>query len=138
MQSVNFDEVVEKMMVQDPRYQRDAYLFVREALEYTQKAVVKAKKGEIHHVSGRELLTGVREYALLQYGPMALTVLAEWGVRVCEDIGEIVFNMVENNLLAKTEKDSREDFKDGYDFDEVFRKPFLPAAKAARESKPVV
>jgi len=58
-------------------------------------------------------------------------------VRRCEDFGEIVFNMVENHLLAKTKKDSPEDFKGGYDFEEAFRQPFLPAGKsAAAEPKP--
>ena len=50
-------------------------------------------------------------------------------VQRCEDFGELVFNMVENNLLAKTKEDSRADFKGGYDFEEAFRRPFLPAAK---------
>ena len=86
-------------------------------------------EGKIRHVSGQELLAGIRSYALEQFGPMTLTVLNEWGVRRSEDFGELVFNMVENHLLAKTKKDSREDFKDGYDFDEAFRQPFVPAKK---------
>ena len=57
---------------------------------------------------------------------MALVVLGEWGIHRCEDFGEIVFNMVEYELLAKTDKDSRDDFKGGYDFEDVFQKPFLP------------
>jgi uncharacterized repeat protein (TIGR04138 family) len=72
------------------------------------------------------LLAGIRDYGLQQYGPMTLIVLHEWGIRSCEDFGEIVFNMVENALLAKTDKDSREDFKGGYKFEDAFRKPFLP------------
>jgi uncharacterized repeat protein (TIGR04138 family) len=60
---------------------------------------------------------------------MTMTVLEEWGVRNCRDFGEIVFNMVEIGLLAKTEKDTREDFDGGYEFEEAFRKPFLPANK---------
>jgi uncharacterized repeat protein (TIGR04138 family) len=60
---------------------------------------------------------------------MTLTVFSEWGIRTCEDFGEIVFNLVENSLLAKTKKDSREDFKGGYEFSEAFRKPFLPSAR---------
>ena len=87
-------------------------------------------EGKVRHVSGQELLAGIRAYALDQYGPMTLTVLSEWGVRGCEDFGELVFNMVENNLLAKTKDDSRDDFKNGYTFEEAFRKPFLPAGNA--------
>lgn len=156
MQHANFDEALDLIVQKDPRFHHDAYIFLREALDHTQKLVTKGSKsdkgeksdkseksesraamdedsasGKIRHVSGQELLAGIRSYALEQFGPMSLTVLNEWGIRQCEDFGELVFNMVENHLLAKTKKDSRDDFKGGYDFDEAFRQPFLPAAKAA-------
>ncbi|MBA4149377.1 MAG: hypothetical protein H0X66_14780 [Verrucomicrobia bacterium] len=136
MQSVHFDEVIEKIVAQDARYHRDAYTFLREGLEYTQRVI--CKKGEVRHVSGLELLTGLREYALTEFGPMAITVLEEWGIRSSEDFGEMVFNMVEHNLLAKTDSDTRSDFKDGYDFSNVFRKPFLPSSTGSADLKPVV
>ena len=133
MHTSNFDEVLDQILQKDPRYHRDAYLFVREALDHTQKAVTKVgregAKQEMRHVSGQELLEGIRSYALEQFGPMTLTVLHEWSVRCCEDFGEIVFNMVENHLLAKTKSDTREDFKGGYDFEEVFRRPFRPVTQ---------
>ena len=62
-------------------------------------------------------------------------MLEEWGIRNCSDFGNLVFNMVETRLLAKTETDSLADFLGGYDFEEAFRKPFLPASKLA--PKPV-
>ena len=127
MHGINFDEELEKILAKDPRFTREAYNFVRESLDHTQKMIGKPPKDDApRHVSGQQLLEGVRAYALEQYGPMTLTVLHEWGLRRCEDIGEIVFNMVENSLLAKTDKDTREDFKGGYTFEEAFRKPFLP------------
>ncbi len=132
MQPVNFEEILDTIVEKDPRYHRDGYFFLREALDHTQKLVGKAKKGEIRHVSGQELLEGIRDYALSQYGPMTLTVLEEWGIRGSEDFGEMVFNMVANSLLAKTEKDTRDDFKGGYDFDDAFRKPFLPQNKLVK------
>lgn len=135
MQSISFDEVVEKIVASDSRYSAEAYFFVREALDHTQKTVGKAKPGELRHVSGRELLAGIREYALTQFGPMVVTVFDDWRVRCCEDFGEIVFNMVEQKLLAKTEDDSREDFKNGYDFAEAFKKPFLPSAQLSPDTK---
>ena len=110
MQSVNFEEVVERIVAKDPRYHRDAYFFLREALTYTQKAFGKSHKTEVRHVSGRELLTGIREYATTQFGPMTLTVLDEWGIHATDDFGEMVFNMIEHSLLAKTDTDSRDDF----------------------------
>ena len=129
MQTVNFDEELDKILVKDSRYHRDAYFFVREALDHTQKLMGKVPKDEIRHVSGQQLLNGIRDFGLGQFGPMTLTVLNEWGLNVCEDFGEIVFNMVENSLLAKTDRDSRADFKGGYAFEDAFRKPFLPAKK---------
>lgn len=165
MQHANFDEALDLIVQKDPRFHRDAYIFLREALDHTQKLVNKGSKaekgeksdkgektesrsamgddetaGKVRHVSGQELLAGIRSYALEQFGPMALTVLNEWGVKCCEDFGELVFNMVENHLLAKTKKDSRDDFKGGYDFETAFRQPFLPSAKQAgaahTENKP--
>jgi uncharacterized repeat protein (TIGR04138 family) len=137
MHEANFEDGLEQILAKDTRFHRDAYLFLREALDFTQKAIVKESRGELRHVSGQELLGGIRDYALQQFGPMAITVLDEWGIRKCEDFGEIVFNMVEASLLAKTDKDSRDDFQNGYAFDEAFRKPFLPQDKQAKESKPV-
>ena len=136
MHEVNFEEILGKIVAEDPRYLRDGYFFLREALDHTQKMVGKSKKDEIRHVSGQELLSGIREYGLSQFGPMTLTVLEEWGIRSCEDFGEMVFNMVTNNLLAKTDKDSRDDFKDGYNFEEAFRKPFLPSRKKSSAVEP--
>jgi uncharacterized repeat protein (TIGR04138 family) len=127
MQEVDFDQVLDAIVRNDPRYPRDAYLFLREGLDYTQKIVTKHGREPVRHVSGQELLGGLRAFALQQFGPMALAVLEAWNVRRCEDFGELVFNMVEAGLLAKTPTDSREDFRGGYEFDDAFRKPFLPS-----------
>ncbi len=134
MQEVSFEEALELIRAKDPRYDRQAYLFVREALDFTQKKISKENRGRIRHVSGQELLEGIRDYALTQFGPMAMMVLQEWGVKACEDFGDIVFNMVDIGLLAKTEKDSRADFGGGYDFYDAFRKPYLPAGKEPKRS----
>lgn len=130
MQEINFDSTLERILADDSRYHRDAYLFVREALDFTQKLIVRENRGQVRHVTGQELLDGIRQFALQQFGPMATTVFEEWGVKNCRDFGEIVFNMVEIGLLAKTEKDSRDDFQNGYDFDDAFRKPFQPQSKS--------
>ncbi len=129
MQEISFEAALEKVLARDPRYHRDAYAFVREALDYTQKRVGRANGGKLRHVTGQELLEGIREFALQQFGPMTLTVFEEWGIRQCSDFGEIVFNLIEAGVLSKTESDSRADFAQGYDFEEAFRKPFLPRRK---------
>jgi uncharacterized repeat protein (TIGR04138 family) len=135
MQEINFDEKVEMLLAKDSRYARDAYFFVRESLDHTQKQVGKENRGAVRHISGQELLEGIRQHALSQFGPMAVTVLEEWGIRNSRDFGEIVFNMVEIELLAKTENDNRDDFNNGYDFTDAFRKPFWPSGRLNSETK---
>lgn len=137
MEERNFNEVLDKIVAADPRYHREAYDFVREALDFTQKIVAQSAKGPIRHIKGQELLAGIRDYALSIYGPMALMVLVEWGIHRCEDFGEIVFNLVESGILSKTPEDSREDFKGGYDFIKAFKEPFLPKSRITTPSKGV-
>ncbi len=109
------EELLEEVLDRDARYARDAYAFVSEALGYTVQ-----QKGEPGHVTGRELCEGLAEYALQQFGRLARPVLESWGVRRSEDIGEIVFNMVDVGLLRKTDEDRREDFAGVLDFDDTF------------------
>lgn len=115
-------KILEGIIARDPRYTEEAYAFVRAGLDFTVRRLEKPR-----HVSGQELLDGIREFALSEFGPMSKTVLAGWGIGRTEDVGEIVFNMVENGLLGKTDEDSRSDFADGFDFDEAFRRPFQPS-----------
>ncbi len=125
----DFNSALEPVLAQDPRFPREAYFFVREALDHTQELLAKRGGKLPRHVSGMELLDGIRDLAIKQFGPMAITVFDEWQIRRCEDFGEIVFNLVENKILSKTDEDSREDFKRGYDFTEAFRRPYLPTPR---------
>jgi len=126
MKNSNAEELLQSILAHDPRYTAGAYTFVRNGLDYTVRRLKKPR-----HVSGQELLDGIREFALNEFGPMTKTILNGWGIERTEDIGEIVFNMIETGLLGKTESDSRADFADGYDFNEAFCKPFQPAARQA-------
>jgi uncharacterized repeat protein (TIGR04138 family) len=121
MKHPDAEELLQGVLDRDPRYTAEAYIFVRAGLDHTVRRLEKPR-----HVSGQELLDGIREFALAEFGPMTKTILNRWGIMRTEDIGEIVFNLVETGLLGKTEKDSRTDFAAGYDFDEAFRKPFQP------------
>ena len=111
----NFGQVVEEICAQDSRYKPDGYEFVARALHFVQKKL--RKQG---HISGRELLEGIREFVIDQYGPMAKSVLRHWGITKTQDFGNIVFNLIEKKLFFKTEADSINDFRDVYNFELVF------------------
>src|ERR1700716_3720693 len=126
MQKIGFAEALDSIIANDPRYQRDAYIFLRDALDFTTKQQKKAKGTTVRHVAGPELLEGVRQYALKEFGPMVTTVFSYWGIHSCEDIGHMVFNLIGAGIFGKTEEDSLGDFKTVYDFEDVFVKPFAP------------
>ncbi len=112
----SFYQAINEICVCDQRYKPDSYEFVMQALNFTQKEF--KKEG---HISGQELLEGIRKFALDQYGPMAKTVLQHWGITRTSDFGNIVFNMIEQKLLSKTESDTQHDFDDVYDFKTAFK-----------------
>lgn len=112
--SINFYQKLEEITEKDRRYQADAYEFVMQAIGFTQR-----KLNREGHISGKELLEGIREFGLQQYGPLTKTVFERWGIKTTDDFGKIVFNMVENGLVRKTKTDSQDDFKDVYHFNEA-------------------
>jgi uncharacterized repeat protein (TIGR04138 family) len=112
----------------DGRYDEEAYYFVREGLDYTVHEKNEVPKHKSHHVRGWELAEGIRDYAIREYGPVSLRVLNHWGIRSCEDIGEIVYNMIDAQILGKTEEDEKNDFHGVFDFEIAFREPFLPSS----------
>ena len=113
------EEILEKLQSKCPRFHGKAYLFLLSALHS-----VLADLDEPRHISGEELAHGVRELALKQYGPMARTVLGHWGIHETDDLGDLVFAMVECGVLVKREEDSREDFHSLFDFEEVFERDY--------------
>ena len=110
---------IEALAERDGRYSRAAYLFVYDALQHTVEKLGKASMPrDQRHVSGRDLIYGISEYALNQFGPLTLTVFDHWGIHETRDFGEIVFNLVNDSLMSKTDDDRIEDFTDVFDFDE--------------------
>ncbi|MDP8215050.1 MAG: hypothetical protein RAO92_06915 [Candidatus Euphemobacter frigidus] len=99
----------------DPRYDIESYFFVQNALSFCVSKLEKKR-----HITGRELLDSIRQYTIQEYGPLGREVLEHWGVYRCEDFGEIVFNMVEDGLLRKSETDSKKDFENNFDFADAF------------------
>lgn len=111
----DFFQTVEEICAKDNRYKPDSYEFVIQALHFTQKKLSRQT-----HITGKELLDGIREFAIEQYGSMAGTVFTHWGISKTEDFGNIVFNLVDKKVLSKTEADTIDDFKDVYDLKAAF------------------
>ena len=114
-----FYSIISTIYTKDPRYYPEAYEFVMEALSFSQMKFKKAK-----HISGEELLVGIKALLLKKFGPMTMTVLKHWGINATDDFGNIVYNLVENKVLAKDTHDHYDSFKNAYDFDEVFNKGY--------------
>lgn len=110
---------LETLLARDQRYPLQGYGFVLAALNDTISRLEKPR-----HISGQELAEGFRQFAREQFGPMALTVLERWNLRSTEDLGAMVFNLIEVGLLSKTEEDHLEDFARLYSFQEAFGGPY--------------
>jgi uncharacterized repeat protein (TIGR04138 family) len=122
----SFNEVVEQIIERDPRYGKEAYIFLKEALEFTIKQKKRGKTEAGSHVNASELLDGFRQLALKEFGPMVMTVLEYWGVRTSFDVGQMVFNLIGAGVFGKTESDSVDDFDQALDFHVAFVSPFAP------------
>jgi uncharacterized repeat protein (TIGR04138 family) len=120
------------------RFHREAYDFVRRALSVSQELLGRDASAhaddERAHISGRELLEGIRVLALQQFGMMAPAVFAHWGVHATDDFGRIVWELVEREEFRRTERDQLSDFSAVYSFDDVFRRHYeIDTSKAFRE-----
>lgn len=127
---------LKQLLEKDPRYPVEAYEFVRDALAYAHDVMhlgespepeEDAKENE-RHLTGQELCEAGRRYALEQYGMMAKVVLNSWGIHSTSDIGEVVYNLINVDLMRKSPADRREDFNDVFDFRKAFQEDFDFAA----------
>ncbi|MBB5033448.1 Minf_1886 family protein [Prosthecobacter vanneervenii] len=135
MTPISFGEAVRRSIQNDPRYHPAAYELVRDALHVAAKKF-RDENAEDQHVSGQELLAGFREHVLSEYGPMSNIILDQWGLQRGEDVGNIVYNLIECGYFGKNDGDSIEDFAGGYDFATAFTNPFLPSSqREPREKK---
>src|SRR5258708_11999164 len=114
MEKIGFADALDSIVESDRRYQRESYIFLRDALDFTTKQQKKAKGTTVRHVSGPELLEGVRQYALKEFGPLVVTVFDNWGIRSCEDMGHMVFNLIAAGIFSKTDQHSIRHFKPFY------------------------
>jgi len=120
-------------------FHRNAYQFVFRALQHTQEKLDRfapsAEETEEAHISGEELLIGIQEYALEQFGLLTMTVFKVWGIHSTDDFGRMVFELIERGEMRKTEHDELEDFFGVYDFQQVFDLEYtIPTDKAFQRS----
>ncbi|MFL5511029.1 MAG: Minf_1886 family protein [Gemmatimonadales bacterium] len=121
----------------DPRYAYEAYEFLFEAYSHTQKMVGRSAEPTRQdapaesHVSGQELCAGAIDLARREFGRMARVVFRLWGVNRTDDLGEIVFNLIDANLLSKQDSDQRSDFHAVIDLDEALLHSYQIETEAA-------
>ena len=113
------DGIMDRIRLREPRFDERAYLFVLAALEYSQQRLTERR-----HISGRELALSCRDLALERFGVMARLVLDHWGIRSTSDIGDVVFTLVELELLMSQPTDSRDEFVEVFDFDQAFERDY--------------
>ncbi len=134
MTSISFGDAVRRSIQNDPRYHPAAYELVRDALHIAAKKF-RDENADDQHVSGQELLAGFRDHVLSEYGPMSNIILEQWGLQRGEDVGNIVYNLIDVGYFGKNDGDSLEDFAGGYVFSTAFSEPFLPSsARSTRAS----
>ena len=131
MQAMQFEQSVVSILKRDKRFDPHAYFFLKDALDFTLKRIAESNGGQARHVSGPELLAGYRDYALEQFGPMASTLMKEWSIRKCQDVGDMVFHLIEEQVFGKQDSDKKEDFSEVFDFEASLITPFLPQGKPA-------
>lgn len=119
------EEILDQLQERNPRYHAKAYFFVLAALHSVLRALDAPR-----HISGRELALGVRDLALERFGPMARSVLGHWGIHATEDVGRVVFALVEQGILVKQDEDRLEDFAGVFDFEEAFEAGYPWEARA--------
>ncbi len=111
-----FWDTVDRIRETEPRYRREAYGFVVAALGLTVQALPAERLSdpERRHLSGRELLRGVVDLGRREFGLLAPLVFREWGIHGSEDVGRIVFRLVECGELSARPEDTLDDFR-GFD-----------------------
>ncbi len=132
MTDEQFEQAVEQILRRDARFDPLAYYFLKESLDFTVKRLTGSGRNRFRHVTGGELLAGFRDHALEQFGPMASTLMQEWGVRESGHVGEMVFHLIDEQVFGKQDSDRKEDFSNAFNLNEELTTPFLPTVRTNR------
>lgn len=130
MQPTQFMDAVKAVIARDQRFDLGAYYFLKDALDFTVKRAMDNNNGQQRHVTASELLYGFRDLALQEFGPMACTMMSEWGITQCVDIGSMVFQLIEEGAFGKQDSDTPQDFANLFSLQETLAAPFLPNTPA--------
>jgi uncharacterized repeat protein (TIGR04138 family) len=109
------DDVMGRIRARGGRYHERAYLFLLGTIEFLQSRLEVRR-----HVTAAELSWACRDFALQQYGLLAPVVLAHWGITRTDDLGRIVYTLVEVGLLVTQPGDHESDFNAVYQFTDAF------------------
>lgn len=126
MKPAQFDQAVARIYQRNPRIDPQAYFFLKDSLDVALKAAEDSRTSDGGHVSAKQLLFAFRDHALNEFGPMAGTLMTEWGLKSTTDIGSMVFALIGERMFGKQESDSEKDFSDIFDFQDAFITPFRP------------
>ena len=126
MQPTQFTDAVEAISSEHQGYDSGAYYFLKDTLDFTVRRVMESNDGKHRHVAASELLIGFRDLAIQEFGPMASTMMTEWGITSCSDIGAMVFQLIEEGVFGKQDSDTLEDFSEIFPLIETLETPFKP------------
>ena len=127
MNPESYDDIVTRIYEADNRFDPEAYYYLRDVIDRTtQKLERSGPTSKDRHVSGQELSEGFRDCMLEDFGPMAATLAEEWGIGQSEDIGSMVYNLIEAGAFGKSSKDKKSDFNGVFNLLEVLETPYRP------------
>lgn len=119
-----FEDGVELACRKDPRFKADAYDFLRKAMDVATERYACSRSNK--HLSAEELYIGCCAHALEEYGPLAKLVLQSWGVRSSEDVGCLVYNLIEVGIFGKQKGDSQDEFAGLPSMEKILDEPYCP------------
>lgn len=132
------DPQILELCRQPPHFAYEAYEFICDAVTFTQHRLGRDQESDDQmdrHVSGAELLRGVCDLAIREFGMMAPVVFRQWGIRTTDDVGKIVFDLIEVGRLSKSERDAPEDFHDLFDLHQALHDGFAFSIEEVRSAK---
>jgi uncharacterized repeat protein (TIGR04138 family) len=97
-------EGIHQIVQKQGKYPAAAYVMIYNTLHWLQE------KGQEGHIAGPDLARAVFFYTIDTCGFLAKTVWQQLKLERSEDIGEMVYHLVDANLIGKVPTDNQSDF----------------------------